>query len=110
MPEVIYVLTNEAMPGLIKIGITNGDVSERIKQLDNTSIPLPFECFYAAEVTDAAKAEKAIHTAFGDHRVRPSREFSSSPPTGLKLSSSYCASRLSRPAQNYLRSPATRKR
>jgi T5orf172 domain len=75
MPEVIYVLTNEAMPGLVKIGITSGDVSERIKQLDNTSIPLPFECFYAAEVTDAAKAEKAIHTAFGDHRVRPSREF-----------------------------------
>lgn len=75
MPEVIYVLTNEAMPGLIKIGITNGDISERVKQLDNTSIPLPFECFYAAEVTDAAKAERAIHSAFGDHRVRSSREF-----------------------------------
>jgi hypothetical protein len=75
MPETIYVLTNEAMPGLVKIGITSGDVSERIKQLDNTSIPLPFECFYAAEVTDAAKAERAIHTAFGDHRVRQSREF-----------------------------------
>jgi len=41
MPEVIYVLTNEAMPGLIKIGITSGDVSERVKQLDTTSIPLP---------------------------------------------------------------------
>jgi hypothetical protein len=75
MPDVIYILTNEAMPGLIKIGITTGDVGERVKQLDNTSIPLPFECFYAAEVADAGVAEKAIHKAFGDHRVRPSREF-----------------------------------
>lgn len=35
----------------------------------------PFECFYAAEVADAAKVERAIHEAFDDHRVRKSREF-----------------------------------
>jgi hypothetical protein len=75
LAEIIYILTNEAMPGLVKIGITSGDVSQRVKQLDNTSTPLPFECFYAAEVIDAAKAERAIHTAFGDHRVRLGREF-----------------------------------
>lgn len=75
MPEVIYVLTNEAMPGLVKIGVTDFDVTQRIKQLDTTGIPLPFECFYAAEVTDAKLAERAIHKAFGDHRIRPGREF-----------------------------------
>lgn len=75
MPEVVYILTNEAMPGLIKIGRTNGEVSERVRQLDTTPIPLPFECFYAAEVTDADRVEKAIHEAFGDHRVRKNREF-----------------------------------
>lgn len=63
------------MPGLVKIGRTNGEVSERVRQLDTTSIPLPFECFYAAEVSDANKVEKAIHEAFGDHRVRQNREF-----------------------------------
>jgi hypothetical protein len=47
----------------------------RRHQLWAIALPLPFECFYAAEVSDAAKAEKAIHTAFGDHRVRSSREF-----------------------------------
>jgi len=74
--EIIYVLTNAAMPGLIKIGITkSGDVADRIKQLDTTSMPLPFECFYAAEVLDADRVEKAIHEAFGDHRVRKNREF-----------------------------------
>jgi T5orf172 domain len=76
MSEIIYVLTNAAMPGLIKIGITkSGDVSDRVKQLDTTSMPLPFECFYAAEVVDADRVEKAIHEAFGDHRVRKNREF-----------------------------------
>jgi hypothetical protein len=72
---VVYVLTNAAMPNLVKIGITNGGVADRIKSLDNTCLPLPFECFYAAEVSDAAKVEKAIHEAFGDHRVRKNREF-----------------------------------
>jgi T5orf172 domain len=75
MAEIVYVLTNEAMPGLVKIGKTNGDVAERMKQLDITSVPLPFECFYAAEVTDCGKVEKAIHEAFGDHRLRKNREF-----------------------------------
>jgi hypothetical protein len=75
MPQVVYVLTNAEMPGLVKIGITNGEIAERVKQLDNTSVPVPFECFYAAEVADAARVERAIHEAFDDHRVRKSREF-----------------------------------
>jgi hypothetical protein len=75
MGGIIYVLTNAAMPGLIKIGKTSGDVADRIKQLDTTSLPLPFECFYAAEVADVDKVERAIHEAFGDHRIRKNREF-----------------------------------
>ena len=75
MSGIVYVLTNAAMPGLIKIGKTSGDVADRIRQLDRTETPLPFECFYAAEVADAEKVEKAIHEAFGDHRVRKNREF-----------------------------------
>lgn len=72
---VVYVLTNEAMPGLIKIGLTEGGLEQRILSLDNTSVALPFECYYAGRVEDAAQVEKALHTAFGDHRVRSSREF-----------------------------------
>ncbi|MBZ0227702.1 MAG: GIY-YIG nuclease family protein [Bauldia sp.] len=75
MSGIIYVLTNAAMPDLVKIGITSGDIADRIRQLDTTSVALPFECFYAAEVADAERVEKAIHEAFGDHRVRKNREF-----------------------------------
>jgi hypothetical protein len=71
----VYILTNEAMPGLIKIGLTNSSVEERMLSLDNTSVPLPFECYYAARVSDSRKIERALHVGLGDHRVRNSREF-----------------------------------
>lgn len=63
------------MPDLVKIGRTEQDISSRIRQLDTTGVPLPFECFAAYEVSDANVAEKALHIAFGDHRIRQRREF-----------------------------------
>ena len=47
MSEIVYVLTNESMEGLVKIGRTSTGVEQRIRELDNTSVPLPFQCFYA---------------------------------------------------------------
>ena len=39
----VYILSNPAMPGLLKIGYTERDVQERVKELSNTGIPSPFE-------------------------------------------------------------------
>lgn len=75
MNEIIYILINEAMPGYVKIGLTNNDLERRIRCLDTTSVPLPFECFYAARVEDAKKVEKLLHDTFLDQRVRSNREF-----------------------------------
>ena len=74
MNEIIYVLINEAMPGYVKIGRTL-NLEQRIRSLDTTSVPLPFECFYACTVKDANFVERQLHDAFLDHRVRSSREF-----------------------------------
>ena len=71
----VYILTNEAMPGMVKIGMTSVGIPERMRSLDVTSVPLAFECYYAARVDDMARVESALHTAFGDKRVRASREF-----------------------------------
>lgn len=72
----IYVLTNDAMPGYIKIGKTGTSVEQRVIELSrSTSVPLPFECYYAARVEDMDKVERALHDAFGDHRKNPRREF-----------------------------------
>jgi len=75
MNEIIYILINEAMPGYVKIGMTNNSLEERIRSLDTTSVPLSFECFYAAIVKNAREVEKLLHDTFLDHRVRSNREF-----------------------------------
>lgn len=74
--QIVYVLTNPAMPGMTKIGMTSGaDVEDRMKQLYSTGVPVPFECEYACRVKDAARVERAIQAAFRDSRVNPNREF-----------------------------------
>ena len=56
--EIVYVLQNEAMPGLIKIGITHDEqVDKRLQTLYTTGVPLPFECIWAGEVDDCAEIE-----------------------------------------------------
>lgn len=74
MPSIVYILTNEAMPGLVKIGLTT-DLKTRVSQLYSTGVPLPFNCEYAAVVADASTVEKALHIAFGDKRLHDRREF-----------------------------------
>ena len=79
MTGIVYVLKNEGMPELLKIGRTDlEDPKQRISQLYSTGVPFPFECVMAVEVTDnqqARQLEKALHSAFDPHRVNPKREF-----------------------------------
>lgn len=76
LSQIVYVLTNPVMPGIIKIGKTTQlEVSERMKQLYSTGVPVPFDCAFACQVKDASEVEKALHTAFGMTRINPNREF-----------------------------------
>ncbi len=85
MPEgIVYVLTNEAMDGYVKVGKTSTSVAQRIRELDNTSLPYPFECFYAARVADMDRAERLIHDAFSDVRVTRRREFFTVDPERIR--------------------------
>ena len=75
MSEIVYLLTNPVMPDLVKIGRTT-NLEERLRSLSTHSgVPVPFEVFYACEVSDSAKVERQIHEGFGDHRINPKREF-----------------------------------
>jgi len=80
---VVYILTNECMPDTIKIGITE-NLEQRIKQLDNTSVALPFECYYAVEVSDASSIERKMHQGLDDCRIRQNREFFNTTPERAK--------------------------
>tara|TARA_B110000977_G_scaffold172208_1_gene224430 strand:- start:4 stop:609 length:606 start_codon:yes stop_codon:yes gene_type:complete len=80
---IVYILTNESMPDTIKVGITE-NLDRRVRELDNTSTPLPFECYYAVEVENASVIEKKIHEGLDDKRVRQNREFFNATPEQAK--------------------------
>ena len=68
------MLINDAFDGYVKIGKTV-NLEQRLRQLDNTSVPLPFRCVYAVSVPDMDTIERLAHGAFADHRTRSNREF-----------------------------------
>ena len=83
MPSIVYVFTNEAMPNLIKVGITSrDDIQQRLDELyySHTGVPLPFSCHFKVAVEDADSVASALYTAFDSDRVNPRREFFKTPP------------------------------
>ena len=53
MPNIVYVLTNPAMPGFVKIGMTDKpDVQRRMAKLYSTGVSFPFDCAIAREIQD----------------------------------------------------------
>ena len=77
MAGIVYLLTNKAMPGLVKIGKTTRDNPQvRMDELYNHSgVPVPFHCVMAIQVEDPNGVERALHVAFGPNRFNPKREF-----------------------------------
>jgi hypothetical protein len=73
---IIYVISNPAMPDMVKIGKTERDLKERIRELSSsTGVPLAFECVVAKKVKDVDFAETKLHEAFASRRINPKREF-----------------------------------
>lgn len=90
MPGIVYLLTNQAMPGLVKVGhikdSTTKEPRDRMKELyyRNSGVPVPFECYYACEVEDAKMVETKLLTTFSDNRINKKREFLAIEPEKLK--------------------------
>ena len=87
----VYIFTNDSMPGIIKIGVTEQEtIEDRIKSLDNTSVPTPFRFYFAIETSNHKEIEKLMHNAFSDYRIRNNREFFEMDPeravSALKIS------------------------
>ena len=61
MSEIIYVLSNEAMPGYVKVGRTTTSLEQRVHELSrSTSVPLPFTVTYACTVENSAFVENQL--------------------------------------------------
>ncbi|WP_051522954.1 GIY-YIG nuclease family protein [Prevotella sp. P6B4] len=72
---VVYILTNPAFKTFyIKIGYTT-NIDDRLKELYNTSVPLPFSVYALLETKKYKQAEKMLHSAFKASRIGKDREF-----------------------------------
>ena len=71
----VYILTNEAMPGLVKIGKTTRSVEQRAAELTHTGIPFPFDVAFQVLSPDCSELEQWVHAQLSDCRVNAQREF-----------------------------------
>lgn len=74
----IYVLVNQAMPGLVKVGKTQGGSTLRAKKLSGaTGVPESFQVVRVYNVFNVDEAEKFAHTVLERTNGRPNsqREF-----------------------------------
>jgi hypothetical protein len=71
----LYFLSNPAMPGLLKIGMTTRTVEQRIRELRHTGIPHDFKIEVYLSVQDAAVSEKIAHNILSKQRLNNNREF-----------------------------------
>lgn len=73
---VIYILTNSLIPGVLKIGRTSREATERAREISRaTGVPTEYEVIYDQVVSDASAAEKELHSLLRIYRVNTQREF-----------------------------------
>jgi hypothetical protein len=71
----IYILENDEMPGLYKVGWTERSADERAKELSGTGLPTPYKVAYSKSTNLTAEIEKTIHKNLDYCRLRSNREF-----------------------------------
>lgn len=80
----IYILTNESLGNLIKIGYTQNDPEDRAKELYTTGVPTPYRVWSYTLVENANAVEEAVHVALFKNRSNRDREFFLIDPTEAK--------------------------
>jgi len=71
----VYVLTNESMPDLVKIGYTSRLTEDRAQELYTTSTAEPFKVAYRATTSWYEQVESRVHVLLNEYRINANREF-----------------------------------
>lgn len=66
----VYVISNKAMPHLVKIGFTLKDPDARARELEQTGVPHPFVVEYEVLVRNPRVLEQCAHRKLEGHRER----------------------------------------
>lgn len=80
----VYLVYNESMPDLYKIGYTTKSPLQRCHELsDKTSVPTKFKIYCYGELNNPHELEKELHNAGERFRVNHAREFFKMPDENL---------------------------
>lgn len=71
----VYVLYNDSMPLMVKIGRTTRSSHQRCNELWQTGVPTPFLIAMEVFSPDCCELEAIMHKEFSEVRVTPAREF-----------------------------------
>ncbi|NBE99705.1 GIY-YIG nuclease family protein [Nonomuraea sp. KC401] len=71
----VYVVSNRAIPEMVKVGFTTKLAEKRARQLYSTSVPYPFDVEFRAAASHWRAVEAFAHQLLGTWRVNPRREF-----------------------------------
>lgn len=64
----VYIISNRAMPGLVKIGFSTKDPHLRAEELNHTGAPYPYAVEFDVLVAGPRGYEQLIHTELNDKR------------------------------------------
>ena len=71
----VYVLGNDLMPDLYKVGWTERNPEERARELSGTGVPSPYKVIFSIITKLDKKIEKEIHKKLAKFRYRKDKEF-----------------------------------
>ena len=74
--EYIYILSRREENDLLKIGRTSRNIIKRVNEINSaTGVVYPYSARMAYKVTNSCLADKQVHLALQEFRVRDDREF-----------------------------------
>lgn len=72
----VYILSNDSIPGMVKIGYTKLTPEERAKQISiGAGVPTPFKVEFAFKCHEGEFLENEIHKYLDSYRISNNREF-----------------------------------
>jgi hypothetical protein len=75
MRGFLYVMTNQSMPQVVKIGFSTKDPAIRADDLSGTSVPTPFTVHYDVLIDDPYSLEQVIHNRLREEGFGAGKEF-----------------------------------
>ena len=72
----VYILSNPALPNMLKIGYTKNEPEVRAKQISaSTGVALPYKVEWAFQCFNGEQLEQEVHAELASYRVNQNREF-----------------------------------